>query len=105
MFIVEILTKTSFVKLVVSPTKFWNLRQELQYGSHWSVRMYKREVTMSEAIVFKVKDAERIQGLLILPFEVVEEKGKLGVIHDFTFDGPRRGEDGEPNRSVNIDID
>lgn len=51
--------------------------------------------------MFKVKDAERIEGLRISPEGVVEEKEKIRVVHDLTFDGPRSGAGGEPRRSVN----
>lgn len=50
-------------------------------------------------------DAERIQGSRISPVGVVEEKGKIRVIHDLTFEGPRSNAGGDSRRSVNVDTD
>lgn len=54
----------------------------MAHGNHWSVQKYKGEVprrtmvevAMGRAMIFKVEDAERIQG-------VVKEKENNRVVH------------------------
>lgn len=44
-------------------------------------------VELGRAIAFPVKRAKGIVGIRLSPVGVVEEKKKLGVIHDLTFGG------------------
>ena len=61
------------------------------------------EVAMGKTIVFPVTQTHEIRGLRISPVGVVEEKEKLRVIHDLTFDGQaivreERGAEGRLDR-------
>lgn len=89
------------------------LRQELAHGNHRSARKYEGEVlrtamtnvALSRAMVFKAEEVERTDGLHVSPVGVVEAKEKIRVIHDLTFERPRRGAGGKPRRSLNVDTD
>ena len=90
-----------------------DLQREVAYGNHRSVEKHEAEVfrkamldvALGRAMVFKVEEAGCIDGIRISPVGVVEEKEKIRVIHDLTFEGPSKGCGGKPMRSVNADTD
>lgn len=62
------------------------------------------DVTLGRA-VFRAEDTERANRLHMSVVRVLEEKERIRWTHDLTFEGPRRGADGKPKRTVDVDTD
>ena len=86
-----------------------DLTKELEYGNHSSASTFDEavwekavaDVAWGRAIVFPKEQAGQVPGLRVSPIGVVEEREKIRIIHDMTFEH----RDGEEGGSVNATTD
>ena len=86
-----------------------DLAKELEYGNHSSANnfgeaVWKKavaDVACGRAIVFPKEQADQVPGLRVSPVGVVEEREKIRIIHDMTFEH----RDGHGGGSVNATTD
>lgn len=63
------------------------------------------DAAVDRAIVFKIEDTERIQGLRISPVRAVEEEGGICAIYYLALRRSAAHKEIVPRRSVNADTD